>query len=169
MQPAVEEEFELFYFRNEHRVGQFVVGMLGNASLAADAVQETWFRYLHYVDRSEPRFDPVLLIAVARNVVRTIWRRRRPEYPASPVAHPADGRSFEESVLMSDLVARLPYSEREVIVLHYALDLPLETICNQLGQPRSTVKSRLYRARRRLRDAYMSGEGEQRGAQRGKL
>lgn len=66
---------------------------------------------------------------------------------------------------MSDLVARLPYPEREVIVLHYALDLPLETICNQLGQPNSTVKSRLYRARRRLRDAYMSGEGKQRGAE----
>lgn len=165
MQPAVEEQFEAFYFRNERSVGQFVVGMLGDASLAADAVQETWFLYLRYVDCLEPRFDTALLFAVARNVVRTIRRRRRPEYPASRMEHRADGRSFEDSVLMSDLVARLPYPEREVIVLHYALDLPLETICNQLGQPHSTVKSRLYRARRRLRDAYMSGEGKQSGAE----
>lgn len=57
MQPAVEEQFEAFYFRNERRVGQFVVGMLGDASLAADAVQEAWFLYLRYVDCLEPRFD----------------------------------------------------------------------------------------------------------------
>lgn len=150
-------------------MGQFVLGMLGDVTLAGDAAQETWLRYLRYVDRKEPRFDPVLLIAVARNVVRTMWRRRRPEYPASGLGHRADAGSFEESVLMSDLVARLPYPEREVIVLHYGLDLPLETICSQLHQPGSTVKSRLYRARRRLRDEYLSGEGERRGAKRGRL
>ncbi len=165
MEPAVADEFERFYLRNEGRVGRFVLGMLGDAALAVDAAQETWLRYLRYVDRAEPRFDAVLLVAVARNVVRTMWRRTRPEFPAD-LTRQADVGSFEESVLMTDLITRLPYREREVIVLHYALDLSLEEICRQTKEPCSAVKSRLYRARRRLRAEYLSGEEKLYAAQR---
>ncbi len=166
MEPAVSDEFERFYLHNEGRVARFVLAMLGDTGLAADAAQETWLRYLRYVDRAEPRFDAALLIAVARNVVRTMWRRRRPEF-AADLARQAGVASFEESVVMTDLIARLPYREREVIVLHYALDLSIEEIGRQINEPCSAVKSRLHRARRRLRAAYLSGEEKRYEAQRG--
>lgn len=163
MQPAVEEEFERFYRQRERQVRRVVMGMLGDAPLAADAAQETWLRYLRYVDRPDPRFDVALLIAVARNVARDFWRRRKPEQLNERMADRAGAANVEDSILMADLVARLPLPEREVVVLHYALDLPLDAIARQLGQSESAIKSRLHRARLRLRDEFEQGEGTQHG------
>ncbi len=156
-----EAAFEQFYRKNERRVGRLFLGMLGDPTRAADAAQETWLRYLHYVDRPQPHFDDALLFAVARNVLRTMLRRRRPEVAHDPGGNPS---TFEESLLMADLVRHLPYHEREVVVLRYALDMPLDAICRLLRAPAGTVKSRLHRARLRLREAYQAGEGARHGA-----
>ncbi len=160
--PGTEEAFEQFYRRYQRQVSRYLLGMLVDPALAADASQETWLRYLHYVDRPEPHFDGALLLAVARNVARTVWRRRPPETASDPGLQ-ADPYSFETTLMISDLVRRLPYAEREVIVLHYALDLPLEDVCRQVHAPSGTVKSRLHRARLRLREAYLAGEGARLG------
>jgi len=163
LEGEAEAAFEQFYRKHERRVGRLVLGMLGDPALAADAAQETWLRYLRYVDRPEPHLDESLLLAVARNVVRTVLRRHRPEVLAS-----CDGRSdpaaFEEALLMADLMRHLPYHEREVVVLRYALDMPLDAICRLLHAPSGTVKSRLHRARLHLREAYLAGEGARRHA-----
>lgn len=163
MQPSVEQQFEEFYRRHERRVRQFVFGMCGDASLASDAVQETWMRYLRYAQQPEPRFDLALLIAVARNVVRTFWRRRRWEFLHPDLESHQGGPAFEDSILLSDLVSRLPYSEREVVVLHYGLDLPIDAICSQLGETPGAIKSRLHRARMRLRHEFLAKEGDNSG------
>ncbi len=160
---GAEEAFEQFYRKNERRVGRLLLGMMADPALVADAAQETWLRYLHYVDRPEPHLDDALLLAVARNVVRTALRRRRAETPTALFWH-ADPEPFEDSLLMADLVRQLPYYEREVVVLHYALDMPLDAICRLLRAPSGTVKSRLHRARQRLREAYLAGEGARHGA-----
>lgn len=164
MQPAVEEEFERFYRQRERAVWRLLVGMLGDPIVAGDAAQETWMRYLHYADRPEPRFEPALLLAIARNVARDYWRRRRPELPHGRVGEGASQEPVEDAMVMADLVARLPYPEREVVVMHYALDLPIDAICRQTGQSESAVKSRLHRARARLRREFLTAEGEDHGA-----
>lgn len=164
MHPAVEEQFERFYREREQQVRRLLIGMLGDPVRAADAVQETWMRYLRYVEGPEPRFDVALLIAVARNVARDFWRRRRPESPSGTIGQASGGGSVEDAIVLADLVARLPYREREVIVMHYALDLPIEAICRQTGRSEGAVKSQLHRARERLRREFAFGEGERRGA-----
>ena len=45
---------------------------------------------------------------------------------------------------------RLPQRHREVLVLHYVAELPLDEVARQLRLPLGTVKSRLNRARRAL-------------------
>jgi RNA polymerase sigma-70 factor (ECF subfamily) len=166
MKIGPHEEFERFYHRHEVIVRRYVTGMLGDADAAEDVVQETWVRYLRYAEASPPRFDRALLLAVARNVVRTAWRRRRPEMPADlelGAEAPDPAVPFTDAVIMRDLVRRLPYADREVIVLHYALDWPLDDIASLLHLRPSTVKSRLYRARQRLRAEFGTGEGSERG------
>ncbi len=63
---GAEAAFEQFYRKNERRVGRLLLGMLGDPALAADAAQDTWLRYLRYVDRPEPHLDDALLLTVAR-------------------------------------------------------------------------------------------------------
>lgn len=49
-------------------------------------------------------------------------------------------------------LSALPPAEREILVLHYLEDLPVEVCAQICGIPAGTVKSRLSRARRLLRD-----------------
>jgi RNA polymerase sigma-70 factor (ECF subfamily) len=48
-------------------------------------------------------------------------------------------------------LARLPKSDREALVLHFYLDLPVEEVAVALGVSESAAKGRIYRACRRLR------------------
>ena len=156
---AVDERaFEAFYRAHGARVRHYVFGMLQDSELARDAVQEAWTRYLYYIRRPDPRYDLPLLLTVARNVVREGWRRWHRERSLVRSRDPQAGR-FEGAVELMDLVGRLPWREREVIVLHYIADLPVHVMATMLGVSITAVKSRLFRARSRLRTDYLDAEG----------
>jgi RNA polymerase sigma factor (sigma-70 family) len=53
-------------------------------------------------------------------------------------------------VLLGQALRRLPRRHREVLVLHYLADLPVEEIGRVLKIPAGTVKGRLFRARSAL-------------------
>ena len=94
------------------------------------------------------------LRTVAVNVVRRRWRRRQlldtillRERPVHRLV--ADAPTPERTDLR-DALATLPRSYREVVVLHYLADLPVDEIAGLLEVPVGTVKSRLSRARAAL-------------------
>ncbi|MGC8487720.1 MAG: RNA polymerase sigma factor [Clostridia bacterium] len=95
---------------------------------------------------------------IARNVVRESWRRWHRERSLVRSRDPQAGR-FEGAVELMDLVGRLSWREREVIVLHYIADLPVHVMATMLGVSITAVKSRLFRARSRLRTDYLDAEG----------
>jgi RNA polymerase sigma-70 factor (ECF subfamily) len=55
-----------------------------------------------------------------------------------------------DAVDLAAALRTLPPAHRAVLVLHHALDLPVERIAADLGVPAGTVKSRLARARSAL-------------------
>ena len=56
----------------------------------------------------------------------------------------------EEGLAVAAAVRTLPRRHRQVVVLHYLLDLPVQEVARQLAVPVGTVKSRLARARSAL-------------------
>jgi RNA polymerase sigma-70 factor, ECF subfamily len=56
----------------------------------------------------------------------------------------------EETAALAQALRALPLPQRQVVVLHHLLDLPVEQIARELRMPVGTVKSRLARARRAL-------------------
>lgn len=72
----------------------------------------------------------------------------RPEPAASPDA--------EDREVIAAL-QRLPLPQREVLVLHHCLDLPVEVVAAQTGVSVGTVKSRLARGRERLAALLRAG------------
>lgn len=52
---------------------------------------------------------------------------------------------------LRDLLQRLPYKERTIVVLHYGHGLSLVEIADTLGVKAATVRSQLFRARATLR------------------
>jgi RNA polymerase sigma-70 factor (ECF subfamily) len=53
----------------------------------------------------------------------------------------------------------LPVRQRQVLVLHYLVDLPVEEVAHTLGMPNGTVQSLLSRGRQAL--AAKLGETEE--------
>jgi RNA polymerase sigma-70 factor (ECF subfamily) len=132
--------------------------ILGDALEAEDAVQDALLRAwrsvgtLRDLEGFQAWFDRILV-----NGCRDRLRRRRtirfiPLDPSVDPAVPSDPfRAIaERDALLGGLTALDP-DERVVIVLHYWADLSLEQIAARIGTPLGTVKSRLHRARNRLR------------------
>ncbi len=99
-----------------------------------------------------------LVIRQANNWKRKIWRKIRLFDRAKMYAVESVGVQSEERYLarerrseMIDLVNKLPYKLREVIVLRHYRDCSLEDIAGILRIPLGTVKSRHHSAIRKLR------------------
>jgi RNA polymerase sigma-70 factor (ECF subfamily) len=132
--------------------------MLGS-SQADDVAQEVWLAVVRGLPRlKEPgRFAP-WLFTIAR---RAVANRLREEYGRPEVvveeeqttADPADAL-VDRAELLAGL-SELPVREREILVLFYLEDLSLEDCAEICAVPVGTVKSRLSRARRMLRDHLM--------------
>ena len=118
---------------------------LKDVSLAEDAVQETfaaaWARYDTFAGRSsEKTWLTAIAANICRNMLKSAWRRHTtgPEAPDPTVTR---------------AVLDLPAPLREAVTLHYYRGLKVETIANMLKLPRTTVSSRLARAKKKLRSA----------------
>lgn len=149
---------------------RYLRGVLPDEQVAADAVQDTWLRVL----RSLPRLrDPARLRAFLFGVARRAAMDRLRDRYAQRITDTADALEVadplaetdadllaeldaEEQALQQDALQatlrKLPVIEREVLVLFYLQELSLRQISEVQQVPLGTVKSRLHRARRMLRD-----------------
>lgn len=120
---------------------------------AEECVQEAFVRLLREWPKVSRYDDPeawVRLVAFrmlsnrrrkTRNGVRVLLRVAA----AEPVAGPT-----VDDVGVRTALASLPVGQRQVVVLHYLLDMDLDEISRVLAVPSGTVKSRLSRARTAL-------------------
>ena len=127
-----------------------------DAERADDVSQEIWLAVVRGLPRlREPaRFAP-WLFTIAR---RSVTDRLRGQYAREEVAVDEEPAGADDPVAAvvdrAELVAALaglPLPEREILVLYYLEDLPVEDCAQICGIPAGTVKSRLSRARRLLR------------------
>ena len=138
----------------------------GSDDAAADAVQDAWLRALRGLPRlREPARIRAWLFGIAR---RVLMDRLRAQYAAPTVVdldpeeihgalEPA-GDAGEQSAALQAGLDRLPVLERETLVLFYLRELSLAEIAAVLGIPEGTVKSRLFRSRKLLRETLSRQE-----------
>jgi len=85
------------------------------------------------------------------NLCRETYRRRDRERARDRLAQASTvGATASHDSHLLDLVARLPYAQRAVLVLRYWSDLTDEAIAEILGIRRSSVRSLAHRATRQL-------------------
>ncbi|TCC40455.1 RNA polymerase sigma factor [Kribbella speibonae] len=147
---TVRELYEGCYRR---LVGQ-LFAICGNLGEAEDAVQEAFVRAIEKPRRLAQLDSPeAWLRTVALNVVRRRYRRATRSHGLFSRAGVPEttlpGLSADRVALVKAL-RQLPYEQREAIVLHHIVDLPVRDIAVQLGVPEGTVKARLSRGRSRL-------------------
>ena len=135
---------------------------------ALDVAAETFAQALRSADRLDPARDArAWLFGIASNVIRHHRRaeeRRMRAYAAAKwqsEAPEGNGRHVEsENLLQARLVEglmRLDARDREALLLFAWADLSYEEIATALEIPLGTVRSRIHRARRALREALGDG------------
>ena len=145
---------------------RYVRRLSASDDAAADVVQDTWLRVLRALPRlRDPARLRAWLFGIARRALMDALRGRYAAdaraLPDDPDAGPPDDADApddaweraESRALVHEALARLPLVEREVLVLFHLEALSLAQLAEVLGVPLGTVKSRLHRARRLLREA----------------
>ncbi len=159
-QATVEDRdaaFEVLFSDLFPRLAKYAFRLVRSEEAARDIAQEalarTWTRWVSVKDPEPYAF------LVATNLVRERWRREPVESRALTVlANSIPAISAGPDLDLRDVVDRLPTRLREVVLLHYFADLPLEQVAQTVGRPVGTVKQRLHKARGLLAGMIEKGE-----------
>jgi RNA polymerase sigma-70 factor (ECF subfamily) len=169
------EAFNDLVERHQSRAYNLCVRMLGDADAAADVAQDAFISAYKHLPSLRGEFRPWLMRIVAngcRDVLRS--QKRRPsvsldlerdddDTPAMQLADTGDGP--EAALMKSELqktiagaLAEIPDDQREVVILSDIQGLSYQEIADMTGINIGTVKSRLNRARLRLRELLVAAE-----------
>ena len=156
------EAFRTIFDRHYDRVRRYAVSRVGGAGedIAADTFVVAFQRRRRY--DVQHRDAAPWLLGIATNLVRRVHRDERRRLrtlaalhaerpPAAPES--ADGSPSE----IAHVLLRLHRRDRDVLLLHAIEDLSYAEIAAALGIPEGTVRSRLNRARRILKEALPHG------------
>lgn len=152
---------------------RFLCRMLGNEDDAQDLAQETFVRVFQHRHTFKPdaRFS-TWLYTIAGNLARNHhrWRSRHPnisldatmddsnrplseQLPSRSPSPSAHASTAEKRQAVRNAVDRLPEDMREITVLCEWEELSMGDAAKVLGTTPKSVESKLYRARKLLRDA----------------
>jgi RNA polymerase sigma-70 factor, ECF subfamily len=146
-------EFEELYTSAFGRlVGQLFL-VTGNLHEAEEVVQEAFTRAAGCWPRLRNYDLPEMWVRRVAINLATDGRRRVQRRLAVLAQLDADAvvpPISEDGLAVAAALRTLPRRHRQVVVLHYLLDLPVQEVARQLAVPVGTVKSRLARARSAL-------------------
>ena len=142
----------------------FIMRMVDDRETSEDIFQDTWIRVVRNAGsfRGECRFSTWLFqiaLNLCRNTIRA--RSRRVFIGIEQASHiseePAvDGEKIIQAQKVRKIVASLPAKMREMVVLRYFHDKTDQEIAEITSLPPGTVKSRLHRAIKMLRNKIES-------------
>lgn len=151
--------FRALYDAHAEMVYHVACRVLGDRDLASDTLQDTFLRALDRIDQFRgPTFAPWLR-AIALSVSLNHRKRHRTrqhrevrlEVQHQAIASPSGCFSDDLQVLRSE-VNRLDDRDRQLVLLHDIEGFTHREIAEAFGIPAATSRTRLARARRRLRE-----------------
>ena len=161
--------FNLLVERYQGQVYNVALRMLRDFPAAEDVTQDTFLSAYRNIGSYRGGMFRAWLFRIAMNAARDALRRRARRPAASldtymegettprDVPDPDSGPEevalqHERQRVLGDLLMELPQDQRTVLVLSDVQGLSYEEIAQATGEALGTVKSRLSRARTRLRD-----------------
>lgn len=155
-----------------HRITVFAMQRLDNATLAEEVMLETLFEVWKHAPRfaGESRASTWIL-GIARHKALDKLRKQSPRLDELSdehldIASDAVGslehvEICERNAALHDCIRQLPPAQRECLHLVFYQDLALPDIARLQDCPANTVKTRLFHARRKLRDCMiLCGHGD---------
>lgn len=153
MTPSIRPDWDALVNENEHKLYRAALAILGHPQEAEDAVQDA---FLTFLEKAPPQLDCPgawlmrVLVNGCKSRLRLKWRQVVP-LPDDLSTHGPEERAELEELW------RLPPADRVVIHLFYYAGYSAEEIALLTGQRPGSVRSRLSRARKKLK-ALLEGD-----------
>lgn len=167
-----ESAFASLVRKYQKKIHAYVYRKIGDFHIAEDVTQETFLQVYQKLETLEDptRFSKWLYVIADRLCIA--WHRKN-RLQTEPLEDPAtleiETEPYSQFVAMQNaqtsaearrnlvekLLAKLQESSRTVITLHYFKGMTCREISNFLGVSEGTIKSRIRRARQRLREEEM--------------
>ncbi|MDB5632088.1 MAG: polymerase sigma factor SigK [Tardiphaga sp.] len=154
------------YSRHNLRVYRFVLRMLRDTTSAEDLVSQVFLDVWRTAGQFEGRSQvSTWLLSIARFKALTALRQRKHEdIDQDDVMEIADQADTPEasldrsrtSAILRACVAKLSPAHREIVNLVYYHEKSVEEVAALIGIPASTVKTRMFYARKQLADLLKS-------------
>lgn len=158
-----EDAFIVLYRRHRAPVFRFAYRLLGSIESAEDVTHDCFLALLRRPDGYRPARAALrtYLCAAARNLAFKQLRTRGVEITVDELPEPNDDREVpvqlqsvitaETAEAVASAVATLPPLQREALVLFEYEEMSLAEIAQVAATDVGTIKSRLHRARERMR------------------
>ena len=166
--PSAFEAVFTRHFAAVHRYAQQRVGVDAADEIAAETFLQAFDNRRRF-DAAQPSARPWLL-GIATNLMRRRWRdekRQLAAYARTLEVAVADGAAVESAAPpvggvdreLAAALASLTGDDRDALLLYVWADLSYQEIGDALAVPIGTVRSRISRARRRLRERLAPAPG----------
>jgi RNA polymerase sigma-70 factor (ECF subfamily) len=152
-----KEAFRHLVERYQAQAIGHAVSILGNREDGLDAVQEAFidsFRALGRFD-SMKKFYPWFYVILRNCCYKLVAGRNRQALDSADemqILAPTPSMRPEETLLLDQVMLELKNEDRELITLKHLDGLSYEELAERLEVPVGTIMSRLYYARKRLRE-----------------
>jgi RNA polymerase sigma factor (sigma-70 family) len=153
-----------FLFERYHvPLFQYLVHLSRNRTTSEDLVQDVFFRVLKYADSYDPSFPfKVWLYRMARNAYFDSLRKKGTDAMSSGLENVPSDEPLPEEVaarrqdtgFLQAALQQLPDDKREILVLSRFHGLRYAEIAQILKCEIGTVKVRVYRALKELRESF---------------
>ena len=147
------ESFRHLVEAYQRQAAAHATAILGNREDGADATQEAFvdaFRALKSFDGTRP-FYPWFYVLL-RNRCYKMTARRRETDSVDDIEIVAATTTNDETIALERALRELSREDREIVTLKYFDGLSYDELAARLQIPKGTVMSRLFNARRRLRE-----------------
>jgi len=147
------------------RIFSFVYRIVRNYDDAEDITFDTFircFKSLSSFDRS--RSFSTWLFSIAHNLTVDFLRKNKQEYELLDERLPSKDdlvKEYEENEQLrriEEALVKLPLIDREIVIFFYKEGKSYKEISEILNIPGTTIKTRLHRARKKLRDLIREKE-----------
>jgi RNA polymerase sigma-70 factor (ECF subfamily) len=148
-----EQEFRIFYAQTARPLWAYLRRLCGEASLAEDLMQESFYRFLRAkLPSEEDAYRRNYLFRIGTNLARDHFRKNKRQ--AGPVEEVASCEQAGHDVrLRSDverILQKLKPRERTLLWLAYVDEASHREIAQVTGLREISIRPMLFRARRRL-------------------
>lgn len=154
-----EATFRAFYDATARALWSYLYRTSGNATLADDLMQESYYRFLRArFSEPDPDYMKNYLFRIATNLLRDHWRHAKVDPPSPALADDshsgcADALVSNEPAVESDVMRAmqdLKPRERQLLWLAYVEGSSHREIAQVAGLSEQSVRGLLFRARAKM-------------------